>query len=223
MELDRTHALVETLRKRAIGEPQWIAAKQVYEYQEQSRKVVAILKLVRAAQGLTAMLTLCKAGLFIDFGAAIRCVNDCLEEVYFLLETYPQEASSNVNKFVTAFFENTIDEYLSPKTPTVPRDKIRSAVARTLSGGQDEATQNSMKKIHLIFCGYIHANYAHIMEVYNVAEHNFNLAGVPSEKEKAMRMEYADVLSTSVLLCAAFVADRLNLKDIRAELMRAIG
>lgn len=223
MELNRIHALIEALRKQAIGEPQWIAGRQVYEYQEQSRKVVAILKLTRAAQGLTAMLALCRAGLFIDFGAVIRCVNDCLEDAYFLLETYPNEASGSVNKFVTAFFENTIDGYQDPKTQAVARDKIRSAVVRILKGRQDEATRKLMENIYLAFCGYVHANYAHVMEVYNGVTHDFNLAGIPSEQQKAMRMEHVEVVMASILYCAAFVAYKLDLKDIHAELMQAIG
>lgn len=223
MEFNHLYALTEALRKQAIGEPQWIADKQVYEYQEHSCKVVAVLKLTRAAQGLSAMLALCRAGLFIDFGAVIRCVNDSLEDAYFLLETYPDEASGNVNKFVLAFFENTIDGYQDPKTPAVPRNKIRSAVVRILRDGHDEATRKLMENIYLTFCGYIHANYAHVMEVYNGATRDFNLAGVPSERQKAMRMEHVEVAATSVLHCAAFVAHKFDLKDIHAELMQAIG
>jgi hypothetical protein len=57
----------------------------------------------------------------------IRCVNDCVEEVYFLLEDFPK-TSRNVDQFVQSFFENTIDGYLSNETPAVPTKKIRSAV-----------------------------------------------------------------------------------------------
>jgi hypothetical protein len=51
VKLDRLATLVEKLRKAAIGEPLWVAEKQVFEYQERSAKVVAVLKLVRAAHG----------------------------------------------------------------------------------------------------------------------------------------------------------------------------
>jgi hypothetical protein len=112
MNLDQLCILAEKLRKTAIGEPIKIAEKQVYEYQDHSAKVVAVLKLTRAAHGLNAMNLLCRSGLFIDFGVIIRCVNDCVAEVYFLLEEFPK-TSGNVDRFVKSFFENTIDGYLS--------------------------------------------------------------------------------------------------------------
>jgi hypothetical protein len=80
-----------------------------------------------------------------------------------------------------------------------------------------------MENVYVAFCGYIHANYAHVMEVYNGATQDFNLAGVPSERQKAMRMEHVEVAADSVLLCAAFVALKLDLRDIHAELIRALG
>ena len=116
MRLNQVCILVERLRKEAIGEPKRIEKKQVYEYQDHSAKVVSVLKLIRAAHGVNAMNSLCRAGLFIDFGAIIRCVYDCLEEVYFLLEKFPT-TSDNVDKFVESFFESTIDGYLSNETP----------------------------------------------------------------------------------------------------------
>src|SRR5487761_1856512 len=99
INLDRLCDLIERLRKEAIGEPYKAHAKAAYEYQDQSAKVVAVLKLIRATHGVHAMILLCRAGLYIDFGAIVRCVNDSLEEVYFLLETFPTP-SDKVNRLV---------------------------------------------------------------------------------------------------------------------------
>jgi hypothetical protein len=52
---------------------------------------------------VNALNLLCRVGFFIDFGAIVRCVGDCVDEVYFLMEEYP-EASGNVQKFVRNFF-----------------------------------------------------------------------------------------------------------------------
>ena len=71
MNLGHIHALLERLRKDLIGRPKWIEEKQVFEYRNQSREVVAILKLLRAGQGLTSLDVLCRSGLFIDLGASI--------------------------------------------------------------------------------------------------------------------------------------------------------
>jgi hypothetical protein len=103
MDLGQLFNFVERLRKEAIGEPRWIDEKKAYEYSDQSVKVVAVLKLVRAAQGVSALKLLCQHGLFVDLGVIRRCVGDCEAEVYFLLEEFPK-TSSNVDQFVKAFF-----------------------------------------------------------------------------------------------------------------------
>jgi hypothetical protein len=133
-------------------------------------------------------------------------VYDCTEEVYFLLEEFPK-ASSNIDKFVKCFFEHTIDGYLSTETPSVPTQKIRSAAVRVLKG--NERTRTDMENIYKTFCGYVHANYSHIMEVYNGATYDFNLSGVPSVKERQMRMEHVELAANSVLHAAAFISDTL--------------
>lgn len=214
-----TLPLVERLRKEAIGEPKMIAEKHAYEYQDHSAKVVAILKLVRAAHGVSAMNLLCRSGLFIDFGVIIRCVNDCVSEVYFLLEEFPK-TSGKVERFVKSFFESTIDGYLSNETPSVPSNKIRNARVRVLKGRHDEQTSAILENIYKTFCGYVHANYAHIMEVYNGATLDFNVAGVPSISQRQMRMEHVELASSAVLHAAAFIAQTLGLNDLYHDLMR---
>jgi hypothetical protein len=222
MNLDQLNTLVERLRKDAIGEPHKPEKRDDFEYQDQSAKVVAVLKLVRAAHGINAMLLLCRAGLFIDFGAVIRCVNDCTEEVYFLLENFPT-TSGNVDRFVRSFFESTIDGYLLNEIPDVPRKKIRSAEVRVLKRRHDDRMLKMLEDIYKTFCGYVHANYAHIMEVYEGKSCNFNLSGVPSVQQRQMQMEHVEVAAESVLHAAAFIADTLGLKDLHRDIMQALA
>lgn len=220
MNLDQLFILAERLRKEAIGNPKWIAENKVFEYQDHSAKVVAVLKIIRAVHGVTALNLLCRSGLFIDFGAIIRCVNDCTEDVYFLLEEFPK-TSGKVEKFVKSFFENTIDGYLSNETLPVERKKIRSATIRVLKGGQDEETRKIMETIYKTFCGYVHANYAHIMEVYNGSTCDFNLDGVPSIEQRQMRMELVEQVAISVLHAAAFITHTLELKDLHDDILQS--
>jgi len=222
MNLDNINKLIERLRKEVIGAPELIEPKHAFEYKNQTIEVVVILKLIRAAQGLTAIDLLCRAGLFVDFFAAIRSVNDCTEEVYFLLETYPEKPGPKVEQFVKGFFENTIDGYLDTETHQVPRDKIRSAVVRVLKGGQNEATRQLTERIYKTFCGYVHANYAHIMEIYNGGKDDYNLGGVPSVEERTKRMVHVNLCANSVLMAAAFAADKFKRDALYAELMKQI-
>lgn len=219
IDLNLLSILVERLRSESIGDPKWIKEKGVYEYQDHSAKVVAVLKLIRAAQGVHSLELLCRAGLFIDFGVIIRCVNDCEAEVYFLLENFPK-SSGNVDKFVASFFASSIDGYLSNETNVVQTDKIKSAMVRVLKGSQDEATRKTIDQIYKTFCGYVHANYAHIMEIYGGPQ-NFNIPGVPSLQQRQIRMEHVELAANSVLHAAAFIAHTIGLKDLHRDIAQS--
>ena len=65
----------------------------------------------------------------------------------------------------------------------------------------------------------MHASYAHIMEVYNGSACDFNLRGVPSLKQRDMRIKYIDETAISVLSAAAFIAQTLGLKKLEREIM----
>ncbi len=219
MKLDQLAALVEKLRKTAIDEPLLVVAKEAFEYRDQSAKVAAILKLVRAAHGVSAIDLLCHAGLFIDFGALIRCVNDSVSEIYFLLEDFPG-TSGNVDQFIAEFFARTIDGHLSHKMAEVPTKKIRSARIRVLRGSHDDAAHKLLERIFRTFSGYVHASYAHIMEVYNGNTCDFNLRGVPSVIQRDMQMQHVNEAAKSVLLAAAFIAQTLGLIELNREIMQ---
>jgi hypothetical protein len=219
VRLDQMAILLEKLRKAAIGEPRWVAEKQAFEYQDRSAKVVAVLKLVRAAHGVSAIDLLCRAGLFVDFGALIRCINDSVSEIYFLLEEFPR-TSGNVDQFIAEFFARTIDGHLSDDTPQVPTKKIRSAFVRVLSGSHDDQARKLLERIFRTFSGYIHASYSHIMEVYNGDTCDFNLRGVPSIVQRDMRMQHVDVAAISVLHAGAFIAQTLGLTEQHGEIMK---
>jgi hypothetical protein len=221
LTLDDLFQLVETLRREAIGDPTWLPSKRVYEYRERSAKVVAILKLIRAAQGIKALDVLRRSGLFIDFGATLRCVNDAVSEVYFLLETFPS-SSKNVDQFVKAFFESNIDDYLRSETPPVPTKKIRSAGVRYLRGQHDQELSDRLERLFKTFSGYVHANYAHIMEIFGGHGPSFNLHGVSSPEQQAMRAEHVKLAANSVLYAAAFIAERLDLSDLHSRIVRDV-
>jgi hypothetical protein len=219
--MDKLYELVERLRVQSIGAPQWYEGKQVYEYATQSVSVVAVLKLIRAAHGVSAIKLLVENGLFIDFGAITRCIIESTNEVYFLLENYP-DTSENVERFVKSFFENTIDGYLCIETEPIPSKKARAAYVRCLKGRQDEVTQKRVEGIYKTFSGYVHANYAHIMEVYSAGTDSFHLCGVPSADEINEHAEYVRQMRIAVLLSAAFVADKFCILGLSAEISEAL-
>lgn len=223
MDLRVLAQLIERLRREAIGEPKRVRYKDhhVFEYEERSVKVVAVLKLVRAVHGVSAMNTLLSEGLLIDFGAAARAVYDALSEVYFLLETYPN-TSSNVDQFVRGFFETTIDGYANALEPPVPTKKIRAAATRAVLGNHDHTYRAALDRIFVAFSGYVHASYSHIMEVYYEPADTFNLLGVPHIEPRLSRVEHVDRAGVSVLQAAWFVARALALDGLRSAIFEFI-
>jgi hypothetical protein len=205
-----------------LGAPEWVESKHVFEYSEQSVVTVVVLKLVRAAQGLSTLQLLCRAGLFIDMGSSLRGVNDCVEEIYFLLEHYPEKPSAHVEQFIKNFFEGTIDGYLDVATHQVQRDKIRSARVRVLKGSHDDSTQNLLERIYKTFCGYTHAGYANIMEVYNGAQDSFNLDGVPSEEVRRGWAEHFALACNAVLMAGAFAAQKFGKREYHEAMMKGV-
>ncbi len=223
MDLRKLATLIERLRREAIGAPHRVQFEDhhVFEYEEKSAKVVAILKLVRAMHGVSAMNTLCSHGLVIDFGAAARGVYDCIAEVYFLLEEYPR-VSSNVDQFVRGFFEATLSGHLDAKIPQVPTKKIRAAATRAVKGDQDEIFRGALDRIFRTFSGYIHANYAHIMEVYYQPEDSFNLLGVPDVSERLKRAEVIEQAAINLLLATWRVARTLGHDELRRDIVKFV-
>lgn len=220
MTFEITFDLIERLRQESIGDPQWMPSTHTYEYAEHSAKVVAVLKLVRAAHGVAALELLRLNGLFIDLGMITRGVLDSVEEIYFLLEQYPT-TSKHVDQFVTAFFESNINGYLSAATNDVLRKRIRSARVRCLKGAHDQATQDLLEQIFKTFSGYVHAKYAHVMEVYGGAP-SFNLTGVPSAAERLKRSEHVVLQANSVIHAALFTAQKLRLPGLERDIQSVV-
>jgi hypothetical protein len=212
MDLDLLKTFAERLRVDSIGNPEWVESKRVFEYPNQGVEVVTVLKLVRAAQGVHALNLLCRSGLFIDLGAIYRCVGDCVSEVYFLLENYPEQ-SNNVRKFIKEFYSKSIDGHLSSVEEPVATKKIHNAMIRSLTGSeQDEHTKKIVNNVYKTFSGYTHAGYSHIMQMYggSYPNLNFNISGIPSQEQKDIHMQLVMEAYKSVLNAIAYVAHMLG-------------
>lgn len=225
MDLEKLFLITENLRKKIIGDPVWIEQKHVFEYEKQSIEVVAVLKIIRAAHSLKSMLLLCEQGLFVDMSAIFRVVHECCSEVQFLLENHPAK-SEHVEQFVKAFFETTIDMQLDDLTPSVQSKKIHSASARILSEFQNEhATSKQLKSVYKAYSGYVHSNYAHIMQIYGgpKGEFQFHLNGITNLQQKKMQLEIVQGAYDSVVNAFSFAALKFGVKDLYIESRKLAG
>jgi len=222
-KLHQIQQWTEELQRKVIGEPQWIEETNVFEYPEVTIEVVSILKLTRAVQGLKSIELLCSNGLFIDMGTICRCFADCISEIYFLLEKYP-EKSNLVEKFIANFSQTTIDQHLDQKTEQVLSKKVHSAMARVLSkSGNYYQVGKFIKRIYKTFSGYVHANYSHIMQVYggSGSKLSFNLDGVPSDGQKMLHFQLVEQAIISVQQVIAFMAGTFGQHELCSEISQS--
>ena len=211
-----------------IGEsPQWVDQRQVFEYPTVSVEVVAYLKAVRATQSLKSIRLLLEQGLVIDFYTIGRCIIDCVDEIYFLLETYP-EVSETVEKFLKNFRESTIDGPLEEGTDIVPSKKIRNASARVRAKEgyiTFDRSKASLDRPYKIFSGYVHGQYSHIMEIYGGPpnERSFKVEGITSDRRKADYLIWIGELDEMVILSMAFMAKQFNCEQVLREIIQHFG
>ena len=125
--LSKIHQWLKTIENQCVvprvGAPVFVPDKQVFEFSTVSVEVVAYLKAVRATQSLKSIRLLIENGLIIDFYTIGRCILDCVNEIYFFLENYP-EVSQTGEKFLQNFRESTIDDLLEDGTNVVPSKKF---------------------------------------------------------------------------------------------------
>ena len=220
--LEQVQSWLQKLQHNRIASPRWNQEKFVFEYDSVTVEVVAFLKLVRAVQSLRSLQVLCDNGLFIDFFTIIRCITDCINEVYFLLETYPDQ-SDNVKKFIANFRQTSIDGHLSPSNEVVVSKKIQNARARVLASGADpNNSREAIRLVFRIFSGYTHSDYSHIMQIFGgkSTDLRFQLSGVPSRDQKLQQAQFIDEMLNMVAITIAFMAQRLSLGQLEREIVK---
>lgn len=191
---------------------------EAFVYKQMTMKHVAYLKAIRAISSLHALPLLYGHGLSIDGGTIVRCINEALTEIFFVLEKYP-ETTSKVEQFVRHFMADTkTDEKVAP----VLSRKIHSAQARF---SEDTLNPNDalkmVRNVYETFSGYVHSQCPHIMEIYGGPPHDqkFRTGGVlnPVRIQANAQIVEATVESTEIAL--AFMAYKLGLYDLFHEVV----
>ena len=117
----------------------------------------------------------------------------------------------------------TIDGYLDSTEEHVQSKKIHSAMVRSLTGKpQDEAAKKMISHVYKTFSGYVHAGYAHIMQMYggNPPKQSFNIDGIPSVEQKTIHMQLVIESHKSVLYSIAHASSKFGFKELYFESKR---
>lgn len=221
MNLEKLNLLIEELRSCTVGDPVLQDHNGGFEYEQETLELAVILKLVRAAQALNSVHLLCRHGLFVDMGALYRCGLDANREVLFMLENYPK-TSKHVDQFLKEFFSRKLDTHLESEEPTVETKKIHNAVVRFITGReQDEHYRQMVVNSHKTFCGYVHASYCHILQMFGGphGQHSFNISGIRSDEQYRLNHELVQTFFDTTVHTAAITSRHFGRPDIGEEFM----
>ena len=208
--------------EQELGAP--VPVHGAFIYESPSVKHVCFLKGVRIVSGLNALLVLLQAGYVTVMGVVIRTIGDCINDIYFLLEHYP-ETTPEVEKYISNFFDEIIEEPAISeedrrKTYRTKVKKIHASRARLLSERMNFPVDRDMVyRIYSAYSGYVHAAYPNIMELYDDSQPNkFHLRGLKGTS----RIENWEAIFTSLIRSVILVFGYMAEKYEKTELIQDI-
>jgi len=192
-------------------------------YKSPTVKHVCLLKAVRIVSGLNALVVLLRGGYVTEMGVLIRTVGDCINDIYFLLENFPQ-TTPEVERYIANFFNDIIEEpEITENGKKVHRTKVRkihASRARLLSERINLPVDRDMVyRIYSAYSGYVHAGFQSIMELYSGKEpHKFHLQGVTETGRIRQWQARLTELLRRTTLVFGYMAEKYN----QLELVREI-
>ena len=205
-----------------LDRPVWNG--QNFLYKKVTLKHVAYLKAVRAVSSLHGLRVLYEHGLLIDGGTIVRCINEALSEIYFVLENYPT-ISIKVEKFIEHFLATQTSTDEKEAHPITSR-KIHSAEARVFEEQLNFSDfMRRVRNVYETFSGYVHGQYLHIMEIYGGRPDNlkFGTSGVLSIEKRQFYTQLIDTTITSTEFAIAFIAFKLGMNALFLEILQGLN
>jgi len=213
--------------EQELERPEFIHGAFVYK--SPTVKHVCFLKSIRIVSGLNALLVLLQAGYVTEMGVLIRTIGDCINDIYFLLEHFP-ETTPEVGKYISNFFNESIDEpeITLNDTRRIYRTKARkiyASRARLLSEHINfPIGQDMVYKIYSAYSGYVHASFPSIMEIYGGnPPHKFHLQGMKgtSRIKHWERILIAFIRSSALVF--GYMAEKYNKVDLIHEVRKMMN
>ena len=184
-----------------------------HEEHDKTIELAVVLKAVKATSALNACLCLMIAGHVQEIMALLRIVEECGNDILFLL--IPDAEGNNTAKqeeYLHSFFA---EEFTDPakvltshqSRAPVPFKKINAANAKMLGQTTNESDAAKMGEITFkTLSGYVHAAYPQIMEMFgglNLKFHMRGMLGTPRMEETLVQLvNYIDRMNINlVLLC----------------------
>lgn len=191
-----------------------------FAYKSPTIKHVCFLKAVRIVSGLNALLVLLQAGYVTEMGVLIRTIGDCINDIYFLLEHFPDK-TPEVEKYTSDFFNEDIDEAgiaqnQEKKIHRTKARKIYASRARLLSEHINFSVRRDMVyKIYSAYSGYVHAGYQNIMELCgDRPPYKFHLRGMKGTSRIRDWEKILAALIRSAILVFGYMAEKYEKSEL---------
>lgn len=205
-----------------------VGGHRAWRYRTLSESLACFLKGVKILSSLNACMVLLRAGYAQEIGALCRIIDDCWNEIFFLLK--PQDGdnfSKEQIQFLEDFFQEEFDKPKNPlgssqKRTNVPIRKIHAVfgkMAKTEMNPSD--AQELMRTTHQALSGYVHGAYPHIMEMFGGIKPNLNgLLGTPRVDEwRAQLIGYV----YRTIMASSFIALKLGLDEMDKKVRNLLG
>ena len=101
-----------------------------FAYKSPTLKHICFLKAIRIISGLNALVVLLEAGYLTEMGVLLRTIGECVNDIYFLLEKFPDK-TPEVEKYISIFLNKDADELqiVEDEAKRIRRTKARTILA----------------------------------------------------------------------------------------------
>lgn len=193
--------------------PKQVDLKQgkAWRYEEKTPQQALLQKLARYVSGLNASCLLLDNGYCQELGVIQRTLDEIEEDIIFLSLGVDHGFTERHNSYLEHFWSE------EPGPSTVKRDKIRAYVH---GGLEDPSSANDAgRTIYRTFSAYVHATSICIVDMWNDAPPQFQLAGMLKSPIYLDHME--DIWSSFFrgLIAGIFVAKAFGDKALLNELL----
>ncbi len=170
-----------------VAEPKLVDVGGYYAFRhvEKSIHQAIVQKLARMVSTLGAARLLLEHGFVQEQASLQRVLDEIQEDIMFLVfgilrgETTSPLHSKYLDSFFTEEFDAETAIKSSQKRPMVPRQKIRSYLARSgFSPFDPSSSIELLRTMSKTYSGYVHAASPHIMDMYGGEPRRFHMRGM---------------------------------------------
>lgn len=195
-----------------------------YRYHTLTPSHFCLLRAVRVVSALESCILLWNSGHVQEVGVIGRTIIDFLHDIVFILEEQPSGGLSPIQEKLLN--EWAKEPLINPAIPfegttirtEVSRQKINAGVARVINVINPHDQQKMLEILEKTYSGYVHANYAQVMEMYGGNPPHFHTRGMQNTPRIS---EWRGFLTTQLhhaLSVFTFMSYRLGLA-VKAQIL----